>query len=189
VVIRKQPQGLRLDESLRTLKSIVCRSSGRFRIESTSRAARRTGPVVAGRSNEPTPGDQGVFGSPWLSVRASKPNVTRVGTRARATLPDSKGSSARSASAWKVAALFDHPIPAEQVVSLVVKRPKRWHLAPASASFEFTLSVEHRGFEPRTPCLPAKWSTFQRLRQRPFASQGEQRFSTQSATLPRFFSG
>jgi hypothetical protein len=38
-------------------------------------------------------------------------------------------------------------------------------------------------------CLPAKWSTFQQLRHGPFASQGEQRFSTQSATLPRFFTG
>ncbi len=67
--------------------------------------------------------------------------------------------------------------------------PQNLALGASECHIPVQFSVEHRGFEPRTPCLPAKWSRFQRLRHRPFPSQGEQRFSTQSATSRRFFSG
>src|SRR6266567_6567787 len=50
-----------------------------------------------------------------------------------------KGSSARSTSPRKVAAMLYHPICAEQVVSLVVKWRECWHSAHASASFEFRI--------------------------------------------------
>jgi hypothetical protein len=139
-----------------------------------------------------TPSDQRVISSSWLSVSASKPECLLRGHVSPALnphRPQSKRFSARSPSAWKVAAMLDHPIRAEQVVSLVVKRRAYWHSAPASARFEFNFwwSIGDSNHGP--PCLPAKWSAFQRLRQRLFASQGEQRLSTQSAIARRFFSG
>ena len=58
------------------------------------------------------------------------------------------------------------------------------------ANLEFTNDgVEHRGFEPRTPCLPAKWSRFFWLRQRHFPSQMQHGSSVRYAALRRFLSG
>jgi len=49
--------------------------------------------------------------------------------------------------------------------------------------------VEHGGFEPPTPCLPAKWSSFFWLRQRHCPSHRQHDYSMRCATLPRFLSG
>jgi hypothetical protein len=49
--------------------------------------------------------------------------------------------------------------------------------------------VEHRGFEPRTPCLPEQWQAFQSLSRGPFSSQRVHQISTPSALLRGFLSG
>ncbi len=60
----------------------------------------------------------------------------------------------------------------------------------ASTKIEFNVTrVEHGGFEPPTPCLPAKWSSFFWLRQRHFPSHRQHDYSMRFATLPRFLSG
>jgi hypothetical protein len=49
--------------------------------------------------------------------------------------------------------------------------------------------VEHGGFEPPTPCLPAKWSSVFWLRQRHFPSHRRHAYSIRCASLRRSLSG
>ena len=72
---------------------------------------------------------------------------------------------------------------------IVVQQPKTWQSQSVSAISKFKYPVEHGGFEPPTPCLPAKWSSLHGLCQGAFASHPLHGHSTRYATVRRFFSG
>ena len=67
--------------------------------------------------------------------------------------------------------------------------PRNLALGASDCQSQVHELAEHRGFEPRTPCLPAKWSRLFSLRHRPLASHRQHAYSTRCARLRRFLSG